>query len=246
VSTILTRKGADYSLNSVKFTPPVSTGLQGWWYLGGLTGDDAPTALARTTKNLAGTSAAMTAVGSPVISTGYVTLDATHSLDTTILETMDFSWVFLVLPTAILGKFGGHYVSSSRSTMMATSNVTTTVQSLTPRDTGSGTTTQQQLGLLTLGAGFTAMRMLCCTMNGATGAGTMRDLTGGTTATPVTLTSTRVVASPTIGFQLGGAGATGVRLGFVAVYNRALSNAELDAIHTFVAKYRLAKYGDIV
>ena len=41
------------------------------------------------------------------------------------------------------------------------------------------------------------------------------------------------------------AGCSG-KVGFLAIYNRALSNAEEDSIRAFVAHYRLAKYGDVV
>ena len=130
-----------------------------------MAGDDAPTALARTTKNLAGTSNAMVATGNPAISTGFVTVDNTHSLDTTVPETMDFTYLILGQPFAVSTKLGGYYVSTTRSTMLASVTPLTTMQGWTPRDAGSGTTVQATGGGIAVGAQMTAMHIYSYKIN---------------------------------------------------------------------------------
>jgi len=251
MSTILTRKGADYSLNARAFVPPVTIGLIGWWYLGSLGADTPDQALARTTKNLApGSTYVLSVAGNPTISSGYVTTGPTDYFTSTIPETDDFTVMGLVLPVVASGFLFGYPgpVGGAGHDTGVFSNVSTatTVQSYVSRDTGGGTAAQYNTGTLTLGAGYTTHRIISYKMINSTLVTNLRDLTGGTSnaaapATPPRLREGRI-------FRLGGRttspGTT--RMAFAAVYNRSLSNAEEDSIRTFVAKYRLAKYGDVV
>ena len=247
MSTLLTRKGADYSANARKFIPPVTAGLQGWWYLGSLPGDDATAALTRTTKNLAGTTYSMAATGGPTISSGFVTVDSTHTLDTTVPETLDFSWVMLAQPLGISAKLGGYWATGSKNTQIIANGTTfTTAQAFSPRDTGGGTTAQVNCGSLVGGAGWTGLHVLSFKVSGTVSA--FRDITTATTATPGVFTTARALAGIATGFQFGGAGGNVQqwKVGFLAIYNRMITDAEGDSIRQFVAKYRLAKYGDVV
>lgn len=64
MATLITIAGADFSANSVGFIAPVTTGLLGWWWLGG--------SVAETQQDRAGIANA-TLAGSPTIGSGYVT-----------------------------------------------------------------------------------------------------------------------------------------------------------------------------
>lgn len=129
--------------------------------------------------------------------------------------------------------------------MQSSNGIQTSVTSVLSRDLGGGTYSQYITGTLTLGAGYTTYRVLSYKLIGATLVTSLRDLTGGNSSI-VTPTTQRGFESRV--FRIGGRplllGTS--RVGFAAVYNRSLSNAEEDTIRTFVAKYRLAKYGDIV
>ncbi len=63
MATLITIAGADFSANSVGFIAPVTSGLLGWWYLGG--------SVAQTQQDRAGIADA-TLAGSPTIGDGYV------------------------------------------------------------------------------------------------------------------------------------------------------------------------------
>lgn len=63
MATLITIAGADFSANSVGFIAPVTSGLLGWWYLGG--------SVAETQQDRAGIADA-TLSGSPTIGDGYV------------------------------------------------------------------------------------------------------------------------------------------------------------------------------
>lgn len=63
MATLITIQGADFSANSVGFIAPVTTGLLGWWWLGG--------SVAETRQDRAGIANA-TLSGSPTIAAGYV------------------------------------------------------------------------------------------------------------------------------------------------------------------------------
>lgn len=249
MSTILTRKGADYSLNARAFVPPVSNGLIGWWYLGGMAGDDAPTALARTIKNLApGSTQAMSLILSPTIATGYVQVDGTNYLNTTISETLDFTVLVLALPQAVSGGIATWVGTGTDKTMMSSSSPLTSFSGFTPRDAGGGTHAQFNCGTVAVGAGFTSLHVLSYKIASATGVPGIRDLTTGQSAGTTITGGARVLCNGTPTLRAGGVPAFvgAIRLGFLAVYNRSISDAEGDSIRTFVAKYRLAKYGDVV
>lgn len=63
MATVIRITGADFSANSVGFIAPISSGLLGWWYLGG--------SVAETQQDRAGIANA-TLSGSPTIGNGYV------------------------------------------------------------------------------------------------------------------------------------------------------------------------------
>ena len=246
MSTILTRAGADYSLNASRFSPPVESGLQGWWYLGGMLSDDSTTAMTRTTKNLANTSHAMTPIVSPQIGTGFVQVNSLNYFSTTVPETIDFTWIFLMVPIDLNGNVAFY---RNLSPVMQTIVNTTTANSFacyTPHDTGGGVPAQVNCANMQLGAGYTSMRLISWSMNGTTGASSCHDWTGGSNVT-FNVTA-RMISDPVTGLRIGGNSqfAGMVQLGMFAIYNRALSDTELGALHAFIANYRLAKYGDTI
>jgi hypothetical protein len=202
--------------------------------------------LARTLKNLApGSSYQLSVGGVASISSGYVTVGPTAFFVTTIPESADFTMITLALPLtgpAAITTFGQSSLVDSIST--ATSPATT-VSCFVPHDTGSQS--NANLGTLTLGAGFTTMRVISFGFRDSDKTARLRDVTNNTTASPVTFTGSRV-SDATRKFSVGGRSLSAgtARVGFAAIYNRFLTTAEEDSIRTFVATYRLAKYGDVV
>jgi hypothetical protein len=248
MSTILTRKGADYSLNARAFVPPVTNGLLGWWYLGSLGSDTVPQALARTTKNLApGSAYTLSMVGAPTIASGHAQVGPADYFTTTIPEPDDFTVIALAIPVSVNGAIAGWPGASSGHDVLLAGNIVTltTVIAYASRD-NSGTPTAFTAGQLALGGGFTTHRVFSYKMVNSTLQTTLRDITGGTSNAPTPMSARARDGSRV--FRIGGRnGLNGLNnVAMVAVYNRALNTTEEDSIRTFVAKYRLAKYGDVV
>lgn len=77
--------GADFSAHSAGYLPPVATGLLGWWFLGG--------SVAETQQDRAGIANAVLA-GSPTVNNGYVSFGgyaAGQWLETAVMETDDIT-----------------------------------------------------------------------------------------------------------------------------------------------------------
>lgn len=85
MTTRITIAGADFSANAVGFIPPVADGLLGWFYLGGT--------IAETQRDRAGIADGVLA-GNPTISAGYVTFSGYSSgqrMQTSIVETANIT-----------------------------------------------------------------------------------------------------------------------------------------------------------
>lgn len=93
MATLITIQGADFSANSVGFIAPVTTGLLGWWWLGG--------SVAETQQDRAGIANAVLS-GSPSIEDGYVSFGGYSSgeyLTTAIEEVDEFSLLVVARST---------------------------------------------------------------------------------------------------------------------------------------------------
>jgi hypothetical protein len=83
MATIIRVAGADFSANPVGFIPPVADGLEGWFYLGG--------DLEKSVRNLApGRSNALVA-GAPTVETSHLRCTAGAYLQTSIVDEGDFT-----------------------------------------------------------------------------------------------------------------------------------------------------------
>lgn len=100
--------GVNGSAYAREFRPPVSSGLVGWWWLGGTE--------AKTEKDHAYLANA-TLAGSPTIETSYVSFGGYNSgqwLQTEVAETNDFSWLVVARTSDALA------ASSTQPTIMST------------------------------------------------------------------------------------------------------------------------------
>jgi hypothetical protein len=234
---------ADYSIAATVYAAPVASGLLGWWFLGALPGDDAATALARTVKNLAPTAHVLTPVNTPVISSGYVTVDGTHSLATTIPESVDFTLVIGAQPMAVSANIGGWHSGSSATILNNQAGALGTLAGFSPHDV-AGVISQVSAGSIVVSP-YASLKMLSWSI--AANAARLRNLTDAQVGT-ATITGTRTTSTPATGLLLGGHPLfpAAARVFFLAAYDRLLSDAEEDTIRTTVAAWRLAKHGDVV
>jgi len=261
MTAILRYSGADYSPNSMGYRAPVTDGLLGWFYLGALSGDTGTQAQARSLRNLAFNDYTATMVGTPTFATGYAEFDAnTNYFQTNIPETLNSTILILAYPNDLLtttnvpvwvGNYGtdATYGSSKGLIFYCKSSAlpftSPTIGALMD-DGGSYT---EELKTLTVNP-WTSMLFLSAKVNASTGAFSIRNITAGGSASSTTYAGTRTLSSAGRTMRIGSAYATSFagigRMGFVAMYNRVLTEDEENAIHTSVAAYRLAKVGDTV
>jgi hypothetical protein len=246
MSTIFQRAGASYAANARRFMAPVRDGLLGWWYLGGLPGDTADEAQARTIKNLANFGDTVALVGAPTIGTGFVEVDVTHSCVTTIAETASFTYMYCGFPTGdtFNSCFLTNQVASSPCVNFYTIGTAPTRASMQVGINVAGTPTLTGVCNMSV-TPWTAQKFIANIMDDAGRVAKIRNCTDGTVASFAT-TNPRSVFGHAMRFGGHTAIVDGVRLGFVALYNRVLSDDEIDATHATVATWRLNKYGDVV
>lgn len=251
MSTVFTRIGADYSQNSRGLISPVPSGLLGWWYFGGLSGDDTPTALARTKKNLASSGNSAALVGAPSIGTGFIQMDAANYISTDIAETLDFTYMVLALPTVTNPRFAGNWGGGDGTLLYApTGTLPTQNLALVATKNVSGTHTQAS-STTTAIANWTGMKLISGKVDATAMQFTASNLTDGTVATAAITPGARIARSPAVNLYFAGpgggsgAGATS-KYGFAAIWNRCLTVGEEASVRSFVAKYRLAKFGEVI
>lgn len=251
MSTIITRTGADYSANSTRFIAPVPSGLLVWNYFGALGADDPATAALRSARNLSGSANIVTLIGAPTVGSGFVTLDGTHSILTDVAETLSYTYIVLVVPSAVNARFIGNFgaPTGTSGTMLYAPNGTfpaLQMNMIVPNSV-SGTPGQTVLVGPAASPTWPGMKMVSGKFDNATLTGTVRNLTDGTSASAV-IPGSRVLRTVPAPITLGGISgfAAASNFGFCAIYNRALSTAEENAVRTTVAAYRLAKYGDVI
>jgi len=108
MATIIRVAGADFSNNAIGFIPPVATGLEGWFQMGG--------SLSQSLRNLAPGGEDAEAVGSPAVSASYISCDGlVDYIATTINETAGLTLIVVgratgdVLTPATRPAFIGNY-----------------------------------------------------------------------------------------------------------------------------------------
>ena len=119
MTSILVKGGADFSANAVGWRAPVQPGLVMWLLIGGKAGDTTAQKNARSTKNLAFTSNSAVIIGTPTINTGYGSLNFTNYIQTDAPETASFSLLAVARNTDTLAS------NAHQPGLIATAGITT-------------------------------------------------------------------------------------------------------------------------
>jgi len=242
MSTVIVSPGADYSLNARAYIVPVPGGLQYLGYYGAAPGDSPEQALARTLRNLAPTTNIATQIGTIGMSTGYVTLDGSNAILTTVPESLSFTRLFVGHPLAINAALFGQRQPLSQTVLNSRPDFLYLLTGFTPHDEG-GSISQTAVGTLNADP-FVAPRMLSWSIDYDTGESRLRDLTGGGLVV-TTIPGARTLVTPATPSRVGGnpQSSGAIRASFYAEYNIALSDSAIDEMHAFVANYFQQKYG---
>ena len=249
MTTILTIKDADFSANAIGFSPPVTSGLIGWWYLGGTQ--------ALTEKDLSFTGNA-TLAGSPTIEDEYVSFGGASTgqyLQTTLADPVDISMLVVARTSATFGSaaqrpmyIGNYGADSGYSNTQHGAGIYTesgTAPSGVTRASQShditGTVTPSTSPALTI-ATLSSWNFMCSSYAQSGGAKRFRCITTAQSGT-ATQTATRVPHT-TNKLRIGASFNSSVFGGacdvaFAAVYNVALTTNQEDAIYEFVARFML-------
>lgn len=227
--------GADFSGLGLGFTAPITSGLVGWYWLGG----DA----AKASANLVSVTApAATPAGTMTHYQGYTAFAANAQMRTELPETAEITMIAVARhptggPSGVNGSVMGNYgvgqapYTGSFGPFMAL-NSASTVQAGGGRDNGAGNV--QQLTVTTTTTGSAAWNVIALTFGNASPlrVDNLRDGTSNTTVN----TAARVVNTTRnilIGsFGLGGS--TGpMDIAAAAIFNRQLSAAERTLLYTY-------------
>lgn len=234
MTTILTVKGADFSANAVGFEPPVTDGLEAWFYLGG--------SAALSVKDLSFNADALV-VGSPTYSTGYVTCTSLSNYFTTSVGDSAAGTILAVArwPTGQTGTATG-IISSAK---MSGSNTASVEQYLTTvaeptgtlvGDLGYNEVPTAVFGQLTSNP-INTRAFYAHSWSQADASRRLRNLTESTTSSG-SISGTRQISDRT--FRLGSSYNTRtgtIELSFWAKYSRQLTVDEEDEIYVFVQRF---------
>lgn len=237
MATIIRVAGADFSANAVGFIPPVSSGLVYW----GLFGDT----LAKTTRNLAPGASAATAVGNPGISAGYASfLPANNYISTGLVDTTSLTYLFVARSTSDMVSTTNRPFYMGVSGLLAGSGiyayqVNGAMPAVNLRFTATvsvGGTPTNKILVQTI-ANLSTWSFIGATLDSGVAMNTYNK-TDGTTATlatpdPHLITPTTILR---VGSGVGGYGGAH-DMAFAAVYNRALTSAEITTVYAFVKSY---------
>jgi hypothetical protein len=247
MTTIITVTGVDAADNSIGFAPPVSSGLVGWFHIG----TDATSSI----RNRASGGSAASVAGSPTFSSGYGSFSSTaNRIDTANADTAattllvvarssdDFS-VSTERPL-LLGAYNAigsdFYGSGIMVTGTPSSAPAATVVFRAGRDVASVSTMASASITVSDLSEWTFLAGGCPAAAAATGR-VIYDKTNGTSN--VASVATDRIVHPSRTHQIGAASSSLVQGGsdvaWAAIYNRLLSEAEIDKIYIFV-KRRLA------
>lgn len=251
MTTIFAIAGIDGAANSIGFAPPVSDGLVGWFHIGGTS--------AASIRNRAENGADAVVAGSPVFSTGYGTFDGpTNRLDTTILDTTAITYLAVAKSSQnfavstqrpmIVGAYGAIGAQFWGSCLIVTGTPSAapaaTIAVHGGRDDGASGSLIYSASLTV--ADFSAWTFLAGSTKAeaAVGGRKIYDKTNGTSATATPATAR--VAHPSRTVQLGAASSGLIDgtadVAWAAIYNRELSEAEIDKIYAFVKRRLADKY----
>lgn len=242
MTTILRVLGADFSANPIGFIPPVSSGLEGWWYLGD--------SMEKSLRNLAPGKPDATPFGAPGVQAGYLEMKGmTNYLRTSIAETASYTLL------AVAASDETFAAAATQPTMISSQNNSTT--SGARMFLGSGATAAPVARLSSFASALndssvsamygdtldvsnaSAFRFYATALDAGV-ARYMWDKTGATSkTTPITRTRTLNVGGRTydIGSAfLGGQTAT-QRMAFAAIYSRALTDAEVTTVYQAVKAF---------
>lgn len=250
MTTLITVDGVDASANSIGFAPPVSSGLVGWFHLGGTA--------AESVRNRAYGGAAGVSVGPPTFSAGYASSTGnTQRISTTLHDTAAITLLVVAKSNAAFNSITtrptiiGTYASEAGGIAGAAIQVLST-PSVAPAATVAITASRDSAGLpiqtpaSVAVANFSNWTFLAgVVQSGAVADGRkIYDKTNGTSgvATPATARLPNVASFITL-MNMTSLVQGAVDVAWGAIYNRALTEAEIDKIKPFVAKRLLDKYG---
>lgn len=254
MGTLITIAGADFSANSVGFIAPVSSGLRGWFYLGGT--------VAETQQDRAGIANA-TLAGSPTLHDGYVSFGGYGTgqwLQTAIAETSEITLLCVAKTSAALAAdatrpmFVGNYGADAGNGGVTIGAAIYISAGTPPQGTvrlaggqNNNGTKQGNISATFSTTDVTVWQFYAGRMEqtdaSTSAANNARKLFNKTTAqTGTTNAYPRVPHS--INLLRGGSGSSSqfggsCDLAFMAVYNRVLTDAEVETIYQAV-KTRLA------
>ena len=234
MTTILTVKGADFSANAVGFEPPVTDGLEGWFYLGN--------SAALSAKDLSFNSDALV-VGTPTYSTGYVTCTSLSNYFTTSVADTAAGTILAVArwPSGQTGTVTG-IISSAK---MSGANTAVVEQYITSISEPSATLVGD-LGFNAVPSAIFAQQtsnniatraFYAHSWSQAASSQRLRNLTAATTASG-SITGTRQISDRI--FRVGSSYNTRtgiIELSFWAKYSRQLTTTEEDSIYEFVQRF---------
>jgi len=254
MTTRITIAGADFSANAVGFIPPVADGLAGWFYLGDT--------IAETQRDRAGIADGVL-VGSPTINAGYVSFNGYSSgqrMQTSIVETANITLLTVARSSdafssgATKPMFVTNYgADPGHSNLLIGASIY--VDGGTPPAAlvrlGGGQdnngTVQGQVNTVLTTADATIWNFyagsLAATSSDTAATGNARKLYNSTTAQTGTSSNYPRVPHTVNTFRVGAAYNANFSgfcdIAFAAIYNRVLSDAEVETIYQAV-KTRLA------
>lgn len=253
MTAIWTVKDANYSTNATRFNAPITTGLKGWWYLGGTQ--------ELSERNLAFNGNA-SLVGSPTIEDGYVSFAGYSSgqwMQTTLGETASDTLLVVMRSSdtfasgatrpAPIGNWSADPGNSNTvhgSTILVLSTVGAPSAQLVGAQSHdvTGTLTAHLSGQITV-ADLSGWKFLAKSFNDTTNEKVFRNVTNAQSTSSST-TNTRELHT-TSTHRIGGgytssySGACDVA--FAAIYDAGLTTGQIDDIYDFVARFLLDRRG---
>lgn len=233
MTTVLTIKGADFSANAIGFTPPVTSGLKGWWYLG--------QNAAQTVKDLAFLEDALV-VGTPTYGTGIATFTSlSNYLQTGVAEEADGTVLFAArwpspqsgtatgVPYSALN--GSPYDAGLQCYITSVSYPSATIVNFLGKSGGTANIFSQ------ITSNDISTRAFYSCTYASTGAHKIRNITAGTSGSG-TFSGARTLNGGDI--RIGSSNNTRnatCEMSFWAYYNRVLSEPEQDSVYAAVKQF---------
>lgn len=253
MTAIWTITGDAFSANPVGFSPPITAGLKGWWYLGGTS--------AKTTRNLAFNGDAAL-VGSPTIEEGYVSFAGFSGgqwMQTTLAETENDTLLVVARSAAAFssgstrphpigntGPDAGFSGTEHGSAILVYETVgapSAGVRGVQSHDGGAGTPVSHLTGQITV-TDLTDFKFLAKSFNDTSNTKLTRNVTD-SQSTSNTNTGARILHT-TNTHRIGGSYTSTYGgpcdVAFAAIYDTALTSDQMGEIYEFVARYLSDKF----